>query len=57
MNAPQYPAQFARPLPTVAELEQTVEDARAAADRPEPLWLSVTLTLAVVLVIVLLVMI
>jgi hypothetical protein len=57
MNAPQHSAQFARPLPTVAELEQTVEDARAAAERPEPLWLSVTLSLAVVLVIVVLVVI
>jgi len=57
MNAPQHPTQFTRRLPTVAELEQTVADTRAAADRPEPLWLSVTLTLAVVLVIVLLVMI
>lgn len=57
MNAPQHPAQFAHHLPSVAELEQTFEDTRAAAERPEPLWLSATLTLAVVFVIVLLVMI
>lgn len=57
MNAPQYPAQFVRRLPTVAALDQTVEDTRAAAARPEPLWQSVLITLAVVFVIVLLVMI
>lgn len=57
MNAPQHSAQFTRRLPTVVELEQTVEDTRAAAARPEPLWQSATLTLAVAFVIVLLVMI
>ncbi|MET3826530.1 hypothetical protein ABIC16_002223 [Sphingomonas sp. PvP055] len=55
MNAPQHSAQFTRRLPTVVELEQTVEATRAVANRPEPLWLSATLTLGVGIVFVALV--
>lgn len=55
MNAPQHPAQFVRRLPTVAELDHTVEAARAVANRPEPLWLSAALTLGVGVVFVALV--
>ncbi|WP_242183282.1 hypothetical protein [Sphingomonas sp. CARO-RG-8B-R24-01] len=55
MNAPQNRQQFLRSIENMDALNRQAARARAAAEQPEPLWMSAALTLGIGLVVVCLV--